>query len=820
MKRIVKLVTLFTILLIVLSIASVKTYATKISEVLVGITATKAVTTIDSTLLIKLGDTNILNVNGLSSDETIATWTSSDENVLKIDQNGMVITKGAGKVTVTAKTTKSREFKAKVLVWNIKLTNGQYWTYGGPKTSTHKEILYSTAYVAGELTSNKDRFKILAIESNNSKNKSVKAGQYIVNSKSSDYTFSLKPAKEESNPGTVTEVKIDPAEASIVAGKGNTTQLKAIVIPSDVSQAVVWKIMSDTTKATVSTNGKVTLSDSSLKEGDKIIVRATSQVDSNIYKECTIVVTAKPVDVTKVVISAPEDAVYKPGNEITLTAKVTPEGATNKELTWTSNNDNVTVSPTGIVTISSNVKAGTVVTIKATSVSNSKISGNYTFTIVESTSAIKLNKTEIIVEKGKTKTLTPTVDAFSGGVEWESSNKSIATVTKKGVVKGVAKGECIITATSTLDKTKTATCKVTVGKPVTSITFSKSTYKIALNDTSISVNPTIKPKDAANTELKYTTNPEGIIEIKDNKIIPLAGGKTKLTATNPITGKSGSCTVEIIAPAVAVQGIAFENPPKELPISGSAKLNVVFTPTNATNTNIKSYKSSDKNIATVSTKGKVTISSKAKAGQTVTITATSTDGEKTATCTITVTPKNVTKIALNKTSVNLAIGKTVQLKATISPAGASQEVTWASSNSNIATVDENGLVTVKAAGEATITATSKADSSKKKECKITTYQGISSIKFTEDNDKVMYKGDKQQLEVKVLPEKYEGSLKWTSSNSNIIKVIDSKTGEIKAMGKGTATITVSGKGDNGKTISKKITIKVKVESSGGGSVSF
>lgn len=66
----------------------------------------------------------------------------------------------------------------------------------------------------------------------------------------------------------------------------------------------------------------------------------------------------------------------------------------------------------------------------------------------------------------------------------------------------------------------------------------------------------------------------------------------------------------------------------------------------------------------------------------------------------------VTKIAINKTSLELRTGKTKTVKATISPENATnKKVTWKSSDTKVATVDKNGVITAKKAGKAVITAT-------------------------------------------------------------------------------------------------------------------
>lgn len=124
---------------------------------------------------------------------------------------------------------------------------------------------------------------------------------------------------------------------------------------------------------------------------------------------------------------------------------------------------------------------------------------------------------------------------------------------------------------------------------------------------------------------------------------------------------------------------------------------------NPTNTKVKtvSWSSSDKKVATVSASGTV----KAKAAGTATITAKNTYG-KCVTCKITVKYEKVTSVKLDKRSLTLKRGDTLQLKATVSPTKAKyQKVTFTSSDPAIAIVDENGFVTCLTEGTVVITAT-------------------------------------------------------------------------------------------------------------------
>ena len=82
---------------------------------------------------------------------------------------------------------------------------------------------------------------------------------------------------------------------------------------------------------------------------------------------------------------------------------------------------------------------------------------------------------------------------------------------------------------------------------------------------------------------------------------------------------------------------------------------------------------------------------------------------------------NATSVTLDKTEATLTkAGETLQLQAAVLPEGVMEKgVTWASGNTNVATVDETGKVTAVANGEAIITVTSKANADLKKTCKVT-----------------------------------------------------------------------------------------------------
>ena len=159
---------------------------------------------------------------------------------------------------------------------------------------------------------------------------------------------------------------------------------------------------------------------------------------------------------------------------------------------------------------------------------------------------------------------------------------------------------------------------------------------------------------------------------------------------------------------VNVTGVSLDKTSAELKINESLGLKASISPADATNKDV-TWATSDEKIAKVDENGKVTAAGAGK----VTITVTTKDGGFKATCEVTVRNEEVsvvkvTGVSLDKTTAELKINESVELKATISPADATnKEVTWTSSDEKIAKVDANGKVTAVGAGHATIIVTTK-----------------------------------------------------------------------------------------------------------------
>lgn len=218
---------------------------------------------------------------------------------------------------------------------------------------------------------------------------------------------------------------------------------------------------------------------------------------------------------------------------------------------------------------------------------------------------------------------------------------------------------------------------------------------------------------------------KGTKVVEAHKMAPntvVADGDYKL-AFDEIAGETPSKNLSnfldakgITVPPIHVTGIALDKTTLALETGQTANLKATVSPANATN---KAYSWSSDNtaVATVDSNGKVTA---VKAG-TAKVTVKTADGAKTAVCTITITDPviEVTGVTLDKTTAEVEEGATLQLKATVAPANATNKaVEWKPGNPECFTIDNNGKVTGVKAGQATAVVTTK-DGSKTAECKVT-----------------------------------------------------------------------------------------------------
>ncbi len=474
------------------------------------------------------------------------------------------------------------------------------------------------------------------------------------------------------------------------------------------------------------------------------------------------------------------------GDEETLTATVAPLNASNKNVTWSSNNE-----PVATVDANGKVEAKTVGTAVITvTTTDGGFTAQCTVTVSAATVAVTgvTMSSALTMNTGSTQTLTATVlpsNATNKAVTWSSNNTSVASVVN-GVVTAHKAGTATITVTSASNSNAKATCVVTVNDvAVTSVNLSASTATIVKGDNQ-TLTATIAPANATVKTITWSTSDSKVATVSNGKVTAKAAGTATITAT-AANGVKGTCKVTVADVTLNASTIAVQVGKTTNALKVATK-----SPSNDT---VKTWASSDKKIATVTSKGVIKGIKKGSA----TITVTMKSGAK-ATCKVTVqTAKVVTKsLKISDSKLTVLTGKKATLTVARNPISATEKITWSSSNSKVATVDSKGVVTAKKAGTVKITA--KSSNGKNVKCTVTVKNASITLKSTKATIKV---GKTATIKVKGTFPANDTIKSYKSSNTKVATV--SNKGVVTGKKAGTAKITVTTK--SGAKATYTVTVK-------------
>ena len=384
------------------------------------------------------------------------------------------------------------------------------------------------------------------------------------------------------------------------------------------------------------------------------------------------------------------------GQTAQLIATVYPSNAFNKGVHFISDSTDVaTVDDSGnIITVGNGTAIITAITDDGDYIAQCQV------TVSVKVTSVDLDQSNITVNVGNTIKLnadvTPDV-ASDKSVIWSSSDTSVATVDKDGVVKGIKTGSTTITA-KTNDGGFEASCTVNVINAVNGITISDTNVALYPNKTK-QLKASVTPADADNQNIVWESNDDDVATVSETGLVT-----AKMPGTATITVKSvdgeykATCTVTV---GKHVSSIILSDTELIMPAGTTETLYATVMPLAAFNKTV-TWVSTNPKVATVDEDGNV----KALKAGTTTVIAYCEDGDVTASCVVTVT-NTATGIEMSESEVYVARNSQKQLIATVKPDTAeNKNITWESKYPEIASVDSNGLVTAKRAGTTIIVATS------------------------------------------------------------------------------------------------------------------
>ena len=384
------------------------------------------------------------------------------------------------------------------------------------------------------------------------------------------------------------------------------------------------------------------------------------------------------------------------GADFTLTAEVLPDDAADKTVSWTTgNSDVVALTPGGTDNQTCTVRAmgEGIAMIAAKAGTKQAVCAVYVKAAVVAAESIRLDKTSAAVTEGGTLSLTATVlpdNATDRTVSWAVSPADVAEISTNGTVCTVnikAAGSAVVTASA---QGCTASCTITATeKPVevVSVTLSAETLDLTEEDTA-RLTATVLPENATDRTVTWTSSNPNTATVADGVVTAVGEGTARITAQ--AGNKTASCTVNVAAKKV-YYSIAYR-----------------LTHVNTSSTLVVVEKGKSYATALTAESGyKLGNASCTMGGAGIEVN----DGVveiASVTGNIILTASadaiRVTSVSLNRTSLDLTVGGSAALTATVKPDDAlDKTVTWSSSSSAVSV--SGGVVKAVSTGNAVVRAT-------------------------------------------------------------------------------------------------------------------
>ena len=330
------------------------------------------------------------------------------------------------------------------------------------------------------------------------------------------------------------------------------------------------------------------------------------------------VLVVQPVSRIAPVASAKTVAV---GEQVSLSADVTPADATIPQIIWTSADDRIaTVDANGTVT---GVKRGNA-RFSASAADGSGVRASLTLKVVQKAESVSLDHSEITVDVGRSAMLRATVlpkDTDDKNLIWTSSDESVATVNGQGRVTAVSLGSCEITCESKSAAGVKTTATVHVQQPVKKVAFDTVPEVFAGETAKAAWH--VEPANATNPSVTLKSSNEKVFTVDtDGTIHGVAQGEAYLNIiTNDGSNRQTRARVKVLQ---HVEGVHMRRKTAYVDVRETASTSAVLEPENASNKNM-TWTSADPAIATIkSDKNRVHITGKA-VGETV-VTGVTEDG--------------------------------------------------------------------------------------------------------------------------------------------------------------------------------------------------
>ena len=409
----------------------------------------------------------------------------------------------------------------------------------------------------------------------------------------------------------------------------------------------------------------------------------------------------------------------------------------------------------------------------------------------------------LLMAAGKSASLSAAVtpsDVSDKQVTFTSSDEGVLQISGK-VARAKQAGECTLTLASVQNPEVTEVWHVLVIQPVTKVTINAPEGKTVAAGETIQLEADFSPYNATITEVEWSSkNPQVATVDGNGNVTGVAKGSAAIVAKAADgSGKSASAVITV---AQRPTGIEVRESSLMLSTKQQSYVHASVLPKEANEKGL-TYTSSDPSVATVTAGGQVR-------------------GVRRGECEIIITAKGnpavsvsvpvqviqkVEKIIFGGTPVSLPVRTTTQLVWEVLPEDSSiKDVTFSSSNRNVATVDQDGLVTGISRGTSTITAAATDGSGRKGTVRVTVTQPVEGVRMQYDLYHIQLEGALNTKAIISPSNANNMNVHFTTDDGSIATVTDRRNiGYVKGWKTGTTTLTATTE-DGGYTATAQIRV--------------
>ena len=382
-----------------------------------------------------------------------------------------------------------------------------------------------------------------------------KVGEALVRAEAADGSGITAECKVVVKPRLVQAISLNATQKNLIIGDSFT--LTATLSPENATNHnVIWKLVS---------GNAISLSNTGVIQAKKVgvaLVRAEAADGSGITAECKVVV--KPRLVQAISLNATQKEVIV-GDSFTLTATLSPENATNRNVIWKLVSGHaISLSNTGVIQAK---KVGEAL-VRAEAADGSGITAECKLVVKPRlVQAISLNATQKEVIVGDSFTLTATLspeNATNRNVIWKLVSGHAISLSNTGVIQAKKVGEALVRAEAADGSGVSAACKVVV-KPrlVQEISLKLEKDTVAVGE-HFTVTADVLPKNATNSTLQWSvSDPLLLKHLGAGSFETLKTGSATITAQARDGSKQeASCRIEIVPPTALKKAVAADVAPQ------------------------------------------------------------------------------------------------------------------------------------------------------------------------------------------------------------------------------------------------------------------